>query len=57
MKSLQAFCRKKLATIEELEFVWLELWEPPIDDPPLIVEQVRDRAARLGWPPWWMVRR
>lgn len=48
MKAFTAFCRKQLRYVEELEYLWLELPEPPIDTPSFIVEQVRDRAARLG---------
>ena len=48
MKAFKAFCHRQLAHLIEAEACWLEWPEPPIDYPGHLVEQVRDRAARLG---------
>jgi excisionase family DNA binding protein len=48
MKAFQTFCRKELASLEELAETWDKQWEPPIEVPGIIVDGVRDRAAKLG---------
>ena len=48
MKSFQTFCRKELASLEELAETWDKQWEPPIEVPGIIVDSVRDRAAKFG---------
>ena len=48
MKAFQTFCRKELASLEELAETWDKQWEPPIEVPGIIVDSVRDRAANLG---------
>ena len=48
MKAFKAFCRQQLAHIEELDFLWDRLWEPPIGTLQFLVEQVRYKAAKLG---------
>ncbi len=48
MKAFQTFCRQELASLEELSETWDKQWEPPIEVPGIIVDSVRDRAAKLG---------